>query len=396
MRPTDLMRGAPPPPQAQVTLANWRQAPFSSWSFHNLRRVLPTEALPVERYGPAYTLESRDLHRLPLTDQAGRSSSLSAVLEQTYTTGFLVLHRGRLVFEWYDRGLSARRPHVIFSVTKSVTGALAGILADRGLLDPEAPVADLLPEVAGSAYEDATLRHLLDMTVGSGFVEDYENPTPEYLAYRAASAWNPSAEADRVDLRSFLSGLSKGGPPHGYAFHYVSPNSDLLGWAIERAAGKSYAELLAEEIWQPMGAEGEAYITIDRLGAPRTAGGLCVTGRDLARFGELMRLGGCLNGKQILPHWWLEDIHEAGDRDAWQRGNFAEFLPQGRYRSQWYQLGDDDGTLFGIGIHGQWLFIDPAQETVIVKFSADPVASNDSADRDLVSVFKSIGRALNG
>lgn len=396
MRATELMRGAPPTAERQVSLANWRNAPFSSWSFHNVRRLLPTDGLPGCPSGRPFALESRDLNQLAVTGEQGQPSTLTDLLNATYTSGFLVLHRGQLVYEWYDRGLQAERPHIIFSVTKSVTGALVGILAERGLLDPEGPIVEVLPEVAGSAYGDATIRHLLDMTVGCGFVEDYENPTAEYLAYRASSGWNPSPDRDQVDQRSFLAGLTPGGPPHGYAFHYVSPNSDLLGWVIERAAGTSFAALLSREIWQPMGAEGEAYITLDRLGAPRTAGGLCVTGRDLARFGELMRLRGCLNGKQILPRWWVDDIYGAGDREAWQRGNFAEFLPQGRYRSKWYQLGDREGTLFGIGIHGQWLVIDPTNETVIVKLSAHPVASNDGADKVMMAAFKTVSATLAG
>ena len=307
-----------------------------------------------------------------------------------------MLHRGRLAYEWYEGGMTPATPHIVFSVTKSVTGALAGILADRGLLDPEAPVAAILPEVAGSAYEDARVRHLLDMSVSTGFVEDYANPTAEYLAYRESTAWNPSARAQEVDMRGFLVTLSRGGGAHGAAFHYVSPNSDLLGWVLERAAGRPFEALLAEEIWQPMGAEGEAYITLDRLGAPRTAGGLCVTPYDLARFGELMRRRGCLEGRQILPGWWVDDIRSGGDREAWRRGNFGEFLPEGGYRSQWYQLGDAADSFCGIGIHGQWLFVDPAAETVLVKLSSHPQASSEGEDGLLIAAFRRVAAALAG
>ncbi len=396
MYPRNIMLGAPAAPEAQVTLANWRQSPFSRWSFRNVRRLLPTEGLAQGPGGSPFPVGIRDLADLPVEGKSGESLRLTEFLQETHTTGLLALHRGRLAFEWYDRGLSGDRPHIIFSISKSVTAALVGVLADRGLLDPEGPIAALLPEVAGSAYGDATIRHLLDMTVGTDFVEDYENPTPDYLRYRVASGWNPSPEADRHDLRSFLASLPPGGPPHGQAFHYVSPNSDLLGWVIERAGGESFATLLAREIWQPMGAEGEAYVAVDRLGAPRTAGGLCVTPRDLLRFGELMRLRGCLGGRQVLPGWWVDDIRNAGDRGAWQRGNFAEFLPEGRYRSQWYQLGDAAGSFCGIGIHGQWLFIDPARELVIAKLSTDPQASNEGNDRVLIAAFRAIGRALAG
>ncbi len=396
MHPSQLMRGAPPAPEAQVTLANWRSAPYSSWAFRNVRRLLPTEALPQCGGGRPFPVEGRDFSALSVPGLDGQPAPLTEALQSTYTDSFLVLHQGRLVYEWYDRGLSAEQPHIIFSVTKSVTGSLAGILVDRGLLDPEAPIIELLPEVEGSAYGTATVRQLLDMTISTNFVEDYENPTEEYLRYRVSTGWNPSPEANRHDMRGFLATLSLSDQPHGAAFHYVSPNSDLLGWVLERASGTSYAELLAREIWQPMGAEGEAYITVDRLGAPRTAGGLCVTPRDLLRFGEVMRLRGTLNGKQILPGWWVDDIRQAGDRGAWQRGNFAEFLPEGRYRSKWYQLGDAGGSFCGIGIHGQWLFVDPENEAVYVKTSAHPVASNDGADRVIVGSFRAVGAALAG
>ncbi|GAB5471818.1 MAG: serine hydrolase [Rhodospirillales bacterium] len=393
-RQQHIMRGFPPTPDRQVTLANWRQSPYSRWSFRNLRRLLPSEGLAASRHPSPLPEAPRALDLLEVKGLAGESGNLADFLAATHTSAFAVLHRGRLVYEHYDQGMTAAQAHVVFSVTKSVTGILAGILADRGLLDPEGPVAALVPEVAGSAYAEATVRHLLDMTVGTDFVEDYENPTPAYLRYREATGWNPSSQAAPLDLRSFLAGMAPGGPPHGAAFHYVSPNSDLLGWVLERASGRSIGQLLAEEIWQPMGAEGEAYIVLDRLGAPRTAGGLAVTARDLARFGELVRRRGCLNGRQILPGWWLDDLRAAGDRAAWQAGNFAAFLPEGCYRSQWYKLSDAKDCFFGIGIHGQWLFVDPQAETVIVKFSADPQASNEGNDQVTIAAFRAIGAAL--
>ncbi len=395
MPPSDIMNGFPPPQDQQVTLANWRQAPFSSWSFQNVRQILPSAGLPPSPAPKPLGESPRALDWLRVHDEAGEEVTLPSMLAATHSDALLVLHRGAVAYEWYDKGMSAERPHIVFSVTKSVAGVLTGVLADRGLLDPEGSIAEVVPEVAGSAYADASIRHLLDMTVGTDFVEDYENPTPEYLRYRESTAWNPSLQAQELDMRSFLTSLSPGGAPHGTAFHYVSPNSDLLGWVLERASGRPFAQLLAEAIWQPMGASGEAYITVDRLGAPRTAGGLCVTARDLARFGELVRRRGCLEGKQILPGWWLDDIQTCGDPHAWQRGNFAEFLPQGCYRSQWYNLGDAKGCYCAIGIHGQWLFIDPVSETVIVKFSSHPQALSEGSDVMLITAFKAIGEVLS-
>lgn len=391
----EMMQGFPPPSAAQATLANWRQAPFSRWAFRNVRALLPTVGIPSGAPSSGLPSAPRSLAALAVTDGAGGTLPLAAFLEATHSDALVVLHKGAVAYEWYDAGMTGRQPHIVFSVTKSVAGLLAGVLADQGKLDPDAPVATLVPEVAGSAYADASIRHLLDMCVGSGFVEDYENPTPEYLRYRESTAWNPSARPEEVDMRSFLATLPPGGPPHGTVFHYVSPNSDLLGWVLERAGGKPFAQMLSEEIWQPMGSSGESYITVDRLGAPRTAGGLCTSPYDLALLGELVRRRGVLDGRQILPGWWLDDLWSAGNRHAWQKGSFAALMPQGNYRSQWYNLGDANGCFCGIGIHGQWLFIDPTAETVIVKLSADPKASDEAADAVVIAAFKAIGAALS-
>ena len=139
-----------------------------------------------------------------------------------------------------------------------------------------------------------------------------------------------------------------------------------------------------------MGAEADAYITVDAEGSPRTAGGICALPRDLARFGELMRLG----GKDIIPGWWVEDIRRAGDSGPWQKGDFVDLFPQGRYRSKWYQTGHASGAFCAIGIHGQWLWIDPRREVVIAKLSVQNEPVDDDIDMLLVQAFKSIAEAV--
>ena len=142
-------------------------------------------------------------------------------------------------------------------------------------------------------------------------------------------------------------------------FHYTSPNSDLLGWVIERATGRRYAELMSEKVWKPAGAERSAYITVDRLGAPRCAGGMCVTLRDLARVGQWLI--------EERPRF-LEGLQQ-GDARAWAAGDLRPYFPglPMRYRDQWYVL---ENLYFGFGIHGQNLFVDPANELVIAKLSS--------------------------
>jgi CubicO group peptidase (beta-lactamase class C family) len=159
---------------------------------------------------------------------------------------------------------------------------------------------------------------------------------------------------------------------HGGPFSYVSPNTDLLGWVIERATGRRYADLMSELVWQPMGAARSAYITVDRLGAPRCAGGVCATVRDLARVGQLLVGAGVRGRTHIVPAAWIDDMIDNGDTAAWAAGNFAHYYPgvPMHYRSQWYVEHAAAPLLFGMGIHGQNLFVDRAEQIVVAKVSS--------------------------
>src|SRR5262249_5953469 len=166
--------------------------------------------------------------------------------------------------------------------------------------------------------------------------------------------------------------LTRRDGPHDGRFHYVSPNTDLLGWVIERAAGRRYADLLSALLWQPMGAEHSAYITVDRLRAPGCAGGVCATVKDGAPCGQLMVQGGKRDGVRIIPEEWLEDLVARGSPEAWNSGDFVQLfagLPM-HYRSKWYVVRDERPLVLGFGIHGQHLFVDRANELVIAKVSS--------------------------
>ena len=374
---TSLMQGFPPAPEAQVTLANWRTAPFNRWAFHHVREIVPSADIPND---PLYVmpLPSDPVDMAPLRIDAGTGKPLSfdEFLEVTRTDGIVILRHGRLAVERYSGGLTPDTPHILMSVSKSLLGLLAGALSARGDLDAEQPVTDLVPEVATTAYRGASIRHLLDMRVGIAFDEDYLATTGPIVAYRKAGGWNPVEPGEPLwDLRSYYRELREAQGPHGGPFNYVSPNTDLLGWVMERATGRRYAELMSELLWKPLGADRSAYITVDRLGAPRCAGGICATVRDLARVGQLIAQGGARDGAQVLPSAWIDDIVRNGDAAAWSAGNFADYFPGDpmRYRSQWYVRDGAAPMLFGVGIHGQNLFVDPANGIVIAKVSSQPL-----------------------
>jgi CubicO group peptidase (beta-lactamase class C family) len=211
------------------------------------------------------------------------------------------------------------------------------------------------------------------MRAGIAFDEDYLATSGPIVEYRKSTGWNPLQPGDAPsDLRSFYATLKGKDGPDGGPFRYISPNTDLLGWIIERATGRRYADLMSELIWQPLGAARSAYITVDRFGAPRCAGGMCVTAPDLARVGQLIVEGGRRKGMQVIPAAWLEDIVGNGDRAAWDAGSFVDYFPglPMHYRSKWYVLNRAPTLLFGWGIHGQHLFVDRARQVVIAKFSS--------------------------
>jgi CubicO group peptidase (beta-lactamase class C family) len=371
---TPLMHGFPPAPESQVTLANWRTSPFNRWAFHHVREIVPSADIPND---PATVLPSPsapiDMGELHIDGLERQALSFEAFLDETSTDGLVIAHRGQIVCERYANGMTAETPHILMSVSKSLLGLLAGILVARGDIEPDRPVTDVIPEVRATAYRGATLRHLLDMRVGVAFDEDYLATSGPIIAYRKAVNWNPLEPGETpTDLRSFYQEMTKSAGPHGGPFNYISPNTDLLGWVIERATGIRYADLMSELLWKPMGAAHSAYITVDRLGAPRCAGGVCTTVRDLARVGQLMVHEGARGGTQIIPASWIDDIARNGDADAWTAGSLVHYYPglPIRYRSKWYVVDGRVPLLFGLGIHGQNLFVDRQHDIVIAKVSS--------------------------
>ena len=392
-----LMRKFPPEAGDQVTIANMQEGPFNRWAFRNMRRLLPS-ANVWRGDAEIAELPVAPIHLDDVKFESANNDTLTVkeVLDRGYTDGFVVLHQGAIVSERYAAGVEPNEPHLLMSVTKSFAGSLTGIVASRGLLSPDDLVTDIIPEIAGSAYDGATLRHVLDMTVGMDYDENYENPDSDVARLDVAAGWRPAREGVADNLRDYIKTMRKAGE-HGVAFHYVSTNTDLLGWIRERVSGVDFATLLSREIWQPMGAEFDACVTLDRLGAPQTDGGLCVATRDLARFGQPHLQQGVMNGRRIVPEEWIRDFRENGDPDVWARGNFAEQMPGFHYRSKWYTDREDPHRpCLGMGIHGQFLFVDPAAGVVIAKHSSHPRPVDGPYFDNTVRVFKAISRALSG
>ncbi|MFB8343852.1 serine hydrolase domain-containing protein [Brucella cytisi] len=378
-----------------VGLANWRERPFSTWGFRHIPELIPTAEIAA---APGLVEEPKvDGTWLTSSEFAvdDRKMHIRDILDETFTDALVVMKGGKIVAEFHAPNFTTRSRHILFSASKSVTGILAGILVADGLLDPDELISHYVPELKRSAFGDARVRQALDMRTSLVFTEDYGDPRGDFARYRRAGLLDPALDGEPVEtVITFLASLNKAPREHGGPFFYCSPNSDVAGLVVERAAGRRFPDLMAERLWQPLAARSDARITVDREGTARAGGGLFMTVRDFARVGDLMRCGGLVDGRQIVPSEWVRDTAAGGDRQSWVDGNFASWLPAGRYRNQWYQSGNPDGAFFALGIHGQWLWVNPRAELVIAKFSSQPVAAMDAIKHLNITLFNAIVKLL--
>ncbi len=393
------MVGSPPPADRQLRFddGSYFQFPAMRWSVSHFRQLMPTVNVSRGLGAPqalsrALRADIDALRFVPIG--AKESMSWADSLLANYTDGIVVMHRGRIVYERYFGVLKDSGQHGAMSVTKSVTGTLGAMLVAEGSLDPNKRVADYVPELASSAFGDATVRQVLDMTTGLKYSEDYADPKAEVWAYSQAGSPLPKPK-DYTGPRSYYEYLRTVKPEgrHGEAFAYKTVNSDVLGWIIARATGRNVAELLSERIWSRLGAEQDAYMTVDSTGTPFAGGGLNTGLRDLARFGELLRNNGRFNGQQILPKAVVEDIKHGGDRRAFAKAGY-ELLQGWSYRNMWWVTHNEDDVFMARGVHGQRIYVNPKAQVVIVRYASHPVAGNAANDPTTLPAFDAVAKYL--
>jgi len=202
-----------------VSIANWRLAPFNHWSFQHVRELVPTARIRTSGEHKPLAASAIGVD-FSVKDAKGGLVSLQDFLTASETNGLVVLSAGKPVLHWSSPKSDPDEPHLLFSVSKSITGLLAGILSEKGLLECDRHVTDYLPELAGSAYGDeCTVRHLLDMTVSLDFEENYLDPESAFGRYRRAMLWNPvDMRGDLLNLLSFAQTLPRLHRPHGGFF----------------------------------------------------------------------------------------------------------------------------------------------------------------------------------
>ncbi|MBC9879894.1 serine hydrolase [Bradyrhizobium sp. INPA01-394B] len=382
-------------PRSDVRLSNWRDAPWNVWAFRHVSELIPTAPIAATAGLAEHALVSAEGLIRETASIDGANATIADILSMTSADAMVVMKSGRIIADFHAPRFDLETRHILFSASKSVTAIVAGILEGDGALDVDKVVAHYVPELKSSAYADARIRDLLDMRLSLDFEETYLDPRGDFARYRRAGLFEPPAAGDTPEtLLAFLSSLKKGPKEHCGPFRYASPNSDVLGLVIERASGLRFADLVSIRLWQPLGARRDAYVTVDAAGSARTGGGICMTPRDLARIGEMMRLGGVVNGRRIVSQEWIADLINNGSAEAWAQGKSTEWLPNGRYRSKWYQTGEASKAFFALGIHGQWLYVDPAAEMVIAKFSSQPVPVSNDMKRLNLALFDRLAKLI--
>jgi len=377
--PDDLMAGAPPPSGAPVTRETWPDPPYLRWAYLHVRELLPTAAIS-RGEAPVTPLPraERDLDGLAFRVR-GERHTVGEMLAMTDTDGFLVLHHGRILVEQYGGAMTPTTPHLLQSVSKSMTSALAGALVAAGRLRTDGRVTDYIPELRAGSFEGCTIQDLLDMRAGTRFSEAYEDLDADIRISEQVSGWRPRTRPGLPpNLYAYMATLENQGP-HGGPFEYRSILTDVLGWVLERAGGDAFARLYSRHVWSRIGAEQDAEVTLDPHGAAIEDGGISVTLRDLGRYGLMHARGGEIGGRRVLPEWWAGQVGVPRPDLVAAFGRALTYdgvaTPTSHYHNQWWVFDADRGVYGGIGIHGQALVIHRAADAVIVKLStqAEPL-----------------------
>lgn len=390
-----LMQGSPP--EKIIDISQWDKGPYNRWAFQHMGEIVPT-AIISRGMGAPTILRSAPIDsiaKLTFKTKDGKQLTVEENLQANYTDSFIVLKNGELVFEKYYNGMTPETRHLLMSVSKSLTGAIIGNLVEDGKLDPSKKVIEYIPELkSSSGFKDVTVQQVLDMTTALRFSEDYADPKAEVVKHEEATGWRGRTEVANLGLFAFAQETKKVERAHGEVFHYASINTDILGWLIERVSGKRFVDYTSETVWIKLGAERDAQLSVDFLGSPVANGGFVITTRDLARFGQMILENGKYNEQQVIPSKWVEDIRENGQNSAWQPTKYSKIWPDGFYRNQWYVTKDDQGSFFGVGVNGQHLWINPATNVVIVKFSSYPVSADVERGMKDWAMMDAIARSL--
>ena len=357
-----------------VQILRWQMLDnsVSSLMFRSMDTLFTTRT--VARSGAVWKLPRND-QPLDFTyqwDDASRDAD--DVLERTYTNALLILKDGRIVSEIYRNNTNANSRFIGWSMTKSLTSVLIGCaLADGHIDSLDTPISDYLPELRGGAYDGVSIRHVMQMRSGADYEERYDFANPGTAASNHIAALVRNT-ARFTDVARTLPRLH----PPGEVFQYKTIDTAVLGWLVERVTQGSVAAYTERCVWEPLGAEADGFYIMDGapgIGREFSGAGFNATLRDFARFGQMVLDGGVADGRRIVSEDWIRASTQPTD---------GEDAGRGGYGLQWWTLGNTE-AFAAIGLQGQYIYIDPATRTVVVKLSYFPPGDNRALEAETMA-----------
>ena len=324
----------------------------------------------------------KDVYPLPKGVPLDVGIDVDAYMKDQRTAGLVIIQDGKIRLEKYGLGFSADGRWTSFSVAKSFTSTLVGAAIKDGYIKSiDDKVSDYIPDLKGSVYDNVTIKHLLTMTSGVKWNEDYADPKSDVALFNAHKA-EPG-----VDVTvSYMRKLKREAPP-GTKWVYKTGETNLIGVLVSSATKKNLSEYLSEKVWRPFGMEHDASWLLGSTGHEISGCCLQASTRDFARFGLFILGGGIAERKSVLPDGW---IAEATRKHA--DTNQAEY----GYGYQWWTV--NDGSYAARGIFGQGIFIDPKRKLVIASNSNWPQATDlqgGDQDKKRFAFYKQVQLAID-
>ena len=384
-----VMEGTPPTRDSQATMKNYRDYPFSGWTFQNMGAPLNIVMIP--RGGDIAELNqpsNQALGKKIFIDKTGAEMTLEDLFKVHFARGMILIQDDKVLYEKYFDGFGPHKQHIWFSMSKSLASAALGILVEQGKIDVKKSPAHYIPELKNSGFERVTIQNLLDMATSIDFKETYTDMTSDFaLKYAVAMnmGWLPGArdaQPESTEIYGVHDFLSKYIKPNkelepGTDFDYNSSNADVIGWLISRVSDQPYEQFISEQIWSKLGMEHDAYFTVDRAFMPVVTGGMNSTLRDAARFALMIRDEGRVKNKQLIPSKWINsalNIDEKLKSHMTTNPKYGEESWEA-YHNMWWILDSEKGEFCATGIHGQVIYINRSKNTVMVWFSNQPGAA---------------------
>ncbi|WP_439100249.1 serine hydrolase domain-containing protein [Congregibacter sp.] len=374
--------------------ATWQFGPLNRWAYTHMSEVLPSKPIRHGSDSPRPLLGLDSAARDMTVDWNGMPRQLGALMDDQYIDGLLVIKDGRVVLERYAGTLTPERTHLLWSVSKTITGLTAASVAADGLIDLDKTVADYVPALTDSGWGPDRLRDVLDMRDGSEWNEDYAAADSTVRRQDCSDGLLTGPDCEGVAVIGnylFLPAVGRM-PGRQGSFVYKSGTTDVMAWVLEAATGKRFADLVSERIWKRIGAEQDAGITVDTGGFTLASGGMHATLRDVGRVGQLILHRGTVGEEQLFAPAWVDDIISRDGSRSWPYQAAAGFKPY--YRSFMWGVGDGRGSIQARGVHGQLIHVAPETNTVIVMLSSWPDAEggapqvNESTQQQLVRAIE--------